>query len=647
MGEERSIPVYWLGIAAVAAVYVGAAKIGLTVSVAHGNVTPVWAPTGIALAALLLLGYRYWPGIAIGAFVANATTPIPVWVAVTISAGNTLEGLAGAYLLRRFVGFRNQLDRVRDVLALVLLGAAISTCIAATIGTTSLWLAGDVPLAGYGFAWRLWWFGDAMGALLVAPLLLAWGSNPIRRLVMRREVVEGVALLALLVTASWVVFFGGRWRYPYLLFPILVWAALRFRQQGASLAIFVMTALGVAGTLEGSVPIGGANLTDSVQILQVLMGLLAVTTLVLAATLTEREQGQWEREESLSLLRATLESTADGILVVDPEGRVIATNDKFAEMWRIPQEVLDSQDDDKLLAFVVDQLVAPEVFLDKVREFYARPQTEGRDVLRFKDGRVFERYSQPRYDADRIVGRVSSFRDITEKTKAEERLRRETARREQFIANAAHELRTPVTVLYGLASLIQANGVDMPEEQVAASIDGMKRQGERLRDLVNNLLDLSALQGGMLRINPRPVPLHEVVGTAVESLPLPDGKRVSAAIDERLVVEADPDRLEQMLTNLLNNAYRHGGDSILLEAQESDGRVLVSISDDGPGVPHELVPELFEAFTRAHHPGYSGGSGLGLAIVRSLAQASGAEVWYEPGPRAGARFVLALPRARS
>jgi PAS domain S-box-containing protein len=633
----------WLEIAAVAALYVGAAKIGLTLSVAYSNVTPVWAPTGISLAALLLFGYRVWPGVAIGAFVANVTTPIPVWVAASIGVGNTLEALVGAYLLRR-VGFRAELDRVRNVLALLLFGAAVSTCISATIGTTALWLGDEIPGARYGFAWRLWWFGDAMGALLVAPLFLTWGSGPLRIHVRARELIEEVAIFGLLVGASWIVFVGGRWRYPYLLFPLLVWCALRFRPRGASLAIFIIAAIGVIGTLEGSVPIGGATLTDSVQILQVLMGLLAVSTLVLAATITERESAERQAAASLSLLRGTLESTTDGILVVDRQGKVLTSNQRFADMWRIPQDVIEARDDHRLIAFVLDQLIDPEGFSSKIRELYEQPESESYDQLVFKDGRVFERYSQPQRIGGEIAGRVWSFRDVTEKRATEKRLQRETALREEFIANAAHELRTPVTTLFGLSKLLHERAHTMPKERVNQSLDAMSRQGDRLRTLVNNLLDLSALQEARLRVDPQPILLSEVVSRTLESLPPPDGKVVEADIDASLVVLADPHRLEQIVTNLITNAYRYGGTSIRVDASTSSNHVVISVLDDGTGVPEELVPRLFDAFTRGENSRVVTGSGLGLAIVKRLAEATGAEIWYEPGPDRGACFMLRLPR---
>jgi integral membrane sensor domain MASE1 len=129
--------------------YVGTGKLGLLLALEKGNVTPVWPPTGISLAALLVFGYRLWPGVALGAFLVAASTGVPLLVALGVGVGNTLEALLGAYLLRRLVGFHNSLDRLQDVFGLVVLAAVLSTTVSATMGVTSLCLGGVAPWAAY------------------------------------------------------------------------------------------------------------------------------------------------------------------------------------------------------------------------------------------------------------------------------------------------------------------------------------------------------------------------------------------------------------------------------------------------------------------------------------------------------------------
>src|SRR5688572_21109366 len=183
----------------VSGAYVGAAKIGLSLDVSHGVITPVWAPSGIALAALLILGVRFWPAVAVGAFVANATGEASLGVAAAITVGNTLAAVVGALLVRR-IGFTPALDRVRSVLALVVGGALLATTISATNGVSVLKIA-DATEDAYGTAWVLWWFGDAIGVLMVAPVLLVlYASRHVRP--RPWHIAEGLAVLGAVAAVS-------------------------------------------------------------------------------------------------------------------------------------------------------------------------------------------------------------------------------------------------------------------------------------------------------------------------------------------------------------------------------------------------------------------------------------------------------------
>ncbi len=185
-GTPRSTTLFWAaGLPALAAVYFGAAKLGLSLAFVAEQVSAVWPPTGIALAAVLLWGYRVWPGIALGAFLANATANEPIATACGIALGNTLEALVGTWLLRWLVDFDNALERLRDALGLMLLAAGLATMVSATIGVTSLCLGGvnlpalqrTIEWSDFVSLWWVWWLGDAMGALVVAPVLLTWAAG--------------------------------------------------------------------------------------------------------------------------------------------------------------------------------------------------------------------------------------------------------------------------------------------------------------------------------------------------------------------------------------------------------------------------------------------------------------------------------------
>src|SRR5207247_3802036 len=245
-------PQYWLWFAGTFAAYVVTGRLGISLSVAHGVITPVWAPSGIALAVLLLYGRSLWPAVALGAFLTNVTSGAGPLVAAAIACGNTLEPVAGSYLLER-ARFKIDLGRVRDVLTLVLYGAGLSTLISATNGVVALSLAGDRGSSA-GHDWLLWWFGDAVGVLMVTPfLLLAFVNRRVRPTKLR--LLEALLLASSLVVVTSMVFLGGGWRYPYLIFPLLLWAALGFHQLGAAASSFLVGAVATWGTVVGAVPI--------------------------------------------------------------------------------------------------------------------------------------------------------------------------------------------------------------------------------------------------------------------------------------------------------------------------------------------------------------------------------------------------------
>jgi two-component sensor histidine kinase len=216
----------------------------------------------------------------------------------------------------------------------------------------------------------------------------------------------------------------------------------------------------------------------------------------------------------------------------------------------------------------------------------------------------------------------------------------------QFIANAAHEFRTPLTVLSGLASTLSARRHELDDAQVTECLDAMERHGERARLLANNLLDLAKAERGNLDVHLEDVALADLVAAVHEAVPPPGGKRIFTAVDDDLVIRTDPMRFEQVLINLVSNAYRYGGPTVEVGAEvDTSGRVVLWVSDDGPGVPADLVDHLFEPFARGPHTNGEG-SGLGLAITRRLVEALGGKVSYEPGRPRGSRFVVTLPLGR-
>jgi integral membrane sensor domain MASE1 len=276
----------------------------LDLAFATSSVTAVWPPTGIALAALVLWGASVWPGVSLGAFLANAWTGVPLVTLFGITCGNTLEAVVGALLLCRVARFRPSLERVRDVLALVGLAAVGSTAIAATIGVASLVLGDEVSIHAFGSVWRVWWLGDMGGDLLVAPLLLAIAAYwPFDRLPGRAG--EAVLLAAAVIGLS-VFVFSQETNLAYVVFPLLVWAALRFWQPGAAAASLAVAAIAIYYTANGDGPFLRSSPDDSLLLAQTFFGITGITVLLLAAVITERRRAEETVEEIAGALQESL-----------------------------------------------------------------------------------------------------------------------------------------------------------------------------------------------------------------------------------------------------------------------------------------------------------------------------------------------------
>ncbi|HWZ84667.1 MAG TPA: EAL domain-containing protein [Thermoanaerobaculia bacterium] len=307
-------------LATLAVVYIVAGKLGLTLAFQNASATPVWPATGIALAALVILGYRAWPAILIGAFFVNLTTTGDVVSSVGIALGNMLEALAGAYLVTRFAGGRHAFDRARDVFKFTLFAALGSTLISPTIGVGSLLLSGLARPIDFGSVWLTWWFGDAAGDLLVAPVLLLWSTKPRIAWKSARTLEAGLLAVSLVLVSGFV--FGGlipseTKNYPleFLCLPLLVWAAFRFGQREAATVSLVLSAIAIWGTLSGLGPFTRPARNESLLLLQAFMGVVAVTTTSLAAVIAERRGVQ----ESLFLLESAVDNAVEGLFILTPD----------------------------------------------------------------------------------------------------------------------------------------------------------------------------------------------------------------------------------------------------------------------------------------------------------------------------------------
>ena len=327
---------------AVAAAYVVAGKLGLSLAIVHPSATAVWAPTGIALAAFLRLGYGVWPAIFIAAFLVNVTTEGSIATSIGIALGNTLEGAVGCYLVTRFARGSSTFSRPLDVFAFTGLAAFAATTVSASVGVTTLALAGYASWADYGAIWATWWLGDAAGALIFAPPILLWSAGfPLRGT--RARWVEVLILVLVTVGVAGIVF--SSWlpapvqRLEFLVIPPIVWIAFRFGPREAATTALAMSTIALWATVRDVGPFAAEAPRVVLLSLQAYMSVITLMALALAAAAADRrraEQGRLEEardrvrthealEESEELHRAIAELTSDFAVIVrlEPEGGAV------------------------------------------------------------------------------------------------------------------------------------------------------------------------------------------------------------------------------------------------------------------------------------------------------------------------------------
>ena len=678
-----------------AALYFAAAKISLILAIPPGYATAVWPPSGLALAAVLLAGNRAWPGIWLGAALANVAVQSSALAAVFIATGNTLEAVVGATLIRHYIEVPRRFGCGEDVFKFVAL-VAIASLVAATIGVLSIVATGAMTWADFPAHWRTWWQGDVTGIIIVTPLILLWTDNPPEAWPLSRKVEAtvfalGIALAAYVVVGSDIVATGPGLS-PLLLFlsfPFIVWAAFRFDQREVAAAIAALCAIAVAYTLVGRGPLASDSINTSLLLLLAYIGIAAVTGLVLSAVVDERrratdalrqvrdelerrvdertqalEQANQRLQQDIAVRskleeefkrseekhRLMVEAIRDyAIFMLDPDGKVAT--------WNAGAESIKGYKAEEIIGQHFSRFYPREAIERKFPATRARSRRQARPIedegwrLR-KDGSAFwaNVIITALYDADgRLRGFAKVTRDMTERKRIEAL---ELGKREvnEFLAMLAHELRNPLAPIRNAVDLMRIKSAgDSTQEWSRNVID---RQLTLLTRLVDDLLDVGRITSGKIALLKEPVELDAVVLRAVESAqPLADARGHTLDVrlaHDPLLVDGDLARLSQVVLNLLNNAikYTPDGGRIEVEAAREGTSAIVRVKDTGIGMSADLLPRVFDLFVQGERTldRAEGGLGIGLTLVKRLVTLHGGSiVALSEGRGRGSEFVIRLP----
>jgi two-component system sensor kinase FixL len=377
---------------------------------------------------------------------------------------------------------------------------------------------------------------------------------------------------------------------------------------------------------------------------------IADTCDYLLKEVAEHKKEEEKLSELLSLHKAILEATADGILVVDTEGNVVSHNQKFLQLWRIPKALAEEENDEKLLAFVLDQLTDPEGFLTEVKRLYSHPEESSSDTLKFKDGRVFERFSQPQKIGERIIGRVWSFRDVTEREKSERKkaeLIKEAAsinrELEDFAYIVSHDLKAPLRGIKTLVDWISTDYQDKLDAQGKEHLNLLSNRVDRMHNLIDGILQYSRI--GRMKEERVMVDLNKQIPEIIDMLVPPEN--ITITIENKLpVIECEQTRILQIFQNLLSNAIKYMDKPqgrIKIGCVEENGCWKFSIADNGPGIEEKYYHKIFQIFQTLSARDEYESTGVGLTLVKKIIELYGGKIWIESKVSQGSTFFFTLP----
>ncbi len=367
--------------------------------------------------------------------------------------------------------------------------------------------------------------------------------------------------------------------------------------------------------------------------------------------ITDREAADRQLQYSVSLLTATLESTADGILVDDRQGRIKGFNNRFVTMWQIPESVLASGRVERLLSFGMEQVKDPAAFKTHTLQFREDPMGEGNDVVCLKSGRVFDMYSKPQILDGRIIGRVWSFRDITaqstlvrELENTNTRLAKVNKELNDFAYVVSHDLKAPLRGIKTLAGWIASDCADRLDSDAKEQLNLMLNRVDRMHNLIDGILQYSRI--GRVTEEKARVNLNELVPQVVDLLAAP--QEVEITIQAELpVVNCEQTRITQVFQNLIGNAIKymdkpHG--RIVIGCQDDAPWWTFRIADNGPGIEEKHFERVFQLFQTLSPQDDGESTGIGLTLVKKIVELNGGRIWVESTPSEGSTFFFTLPQ---
>jgi len=641
------------------------------------NASPVWPPSGIAFTVIWFLGYRVWPGVWIGAFIANMVVFthsgwvfLPAaFVSAMIGVGNSIEALLAVMLLRSFIKDSYYLSKIGDIFKFVF--AVLVACVSsASIGTSAVYFVHPTLNFHFDMIWFTWWLGDAVGILAIASTFLTFHKE-LWKINSWQSALEAVLVGIVLITVNAGVFMGEYPEYgfyshvTYLVLPFAIWSTYRFGFPGAILAIVTTSIIAVCGSLQHLGPFVGRYVQEALVIVQCFIGVIAVTVLTLAAALYERQKAEENIKYNEARFRSLVENSFEIVSMVNTETKVIYTSP--------PTKSILGYDNSETIGLSMFAWMHPQDIPKVTETFQELLKTPGGIAhatcrVQRKDGvwRWMEGSGHNLLHDPAIGAVVVNYRDITERKLAEEILRRDKESLEQLVderskeliktqkelkqfsrladigtlaATVAHELRNPLGVIHLAAYNLKREKNDLSANKHLANIEKKVWEGNQI---IDNLLSYARIKIP----NYENVDILHILDECIASAQGRFGEKgiiIEKKYDDGLdSIEADPNQIREIFLNILNNAcqsFTTPGGKVELRAQREWDMIKVSVQDTGVGIAQDDMDKIFEPFfTRK-----SKGTGLGLTICNELVNLHRGKIEINSQQGQGTTVSVSLP----